>query len=130
MRFAAIGAWVALVTSAVGAADFPGWRGVNRDGRLTHFKVPMDWPARLSKKWSQPVGAGHSSPVVSEQLIYQFARQNEQEVVACFNFAGDEEWRASYAAPYKMHSAAQGHGKGPKSTPIIANGRLYTFGMK
>jgi outer membrane protein assembly factor BamB len=28
-----------------------------------------------------------------------------------------------------MNPAAQGHGKGPKSTPIYAGGRLYTFGI-
>jgi outer membrane protein assembly factor BamB len=38
-------------------------------------------------------------------------------------------WTQSYPAPYQMNSAAVGHGPGPKSTPVIAGGKLYTFGI-
>ena len=42
---------------------------------------------------------------------------------------GKRTWRASYPAPYTMNSAATGHGKGPKSTPAVAGGRVFTFGI-
>ena len=42
---------------------------------------------------------------------------------------GKRAWRASYPAPYTMNSAATGHGKGPKSTPAVAGGRVFTFGI-
>jgi len=38
-------------------------------------------------------------------------------------------WRTAYAAPFTMNSAAVPHGKGPKSTPVISNGRLFAIGM-
>ena len=42
---------------------------------------------------------------------------------------GKRTWRASYPAPYTMNSAATGHGKGPKATPAVAGGRVFTFGI-
>ena len=43
--------------------------------------------------------------------------------------SGKVLWRTAYAAPYTMNSAAVPHGKGPKSTPVIFNGRLFAIGM-
>jgi outer membrane protein assembly factor BamB len=90
-----------------------------------------DWPQRLKPLWKVAVGEGHSSPVVSGVRVYQFARRADgNEVVYAFDFAaGKKLWEHAYAAPYEMNPAATGHGKGPKSTPLVANGRVYTLGM-
>ena len=75
-------------------------------------------------------GEGHSSPVVSGDSVYQFARQGENEVVRRINLAdGKVVWTQRYEAPYTMSGAARGHGKGPKSTPLVADGRLFTLGI-
>ena len=42
---------------------------------------------------------------------------------------GKELWQTGYAAPFTMHSAAVLHGPGPKSTPTLADGKLYAIGM-
>jgi outer membrane protein assembly factor BamB len=68
--------------------------------------------------------------VVVGEKVYQFSRQGEQEVVTCLDIAsGRSLWQKSYEAPYRMNPAARSHGKGPKSTPVVSGGKLYTFGI-
>jgi outer membrane protein assembly factor BamB len=122
---------VVLFLPALGwADDWPQWRGLNRDGMATGVKLPEKGPAVLTEQWRVTVGEGHSSPVVVKDRVFQFARQNDTEVVLCLALAdGKELWRAQYAAPYEPHIAARGHGKGPKSTPVVSDGKVYTFGI-
>jgi len=76
------------------------------------------------------VGAGHASPLVAGSRVFVFSREAEDEVARALDLAtGREAWRQSYPAPYTMNSAATSHGKGPKSTPVLADGKLYTFGI-
>jgi outer membrane protein assembly factor BamB len=120
-----------IAASATGAAaDWPQWRGPARDGLVSALQPRASWPETLASGWKLKVGTGHSSPVVSGGRVYQLSREGEDEVVRAIDLAsGRELWRQSYAAPYQMNPAATGHGKGPKSTPVVADGRLYTFGI-
>jgi outer membrane protein assembly factor BamB len=80
--------------------------------------------------WKIPAGSGHASPVVADKRVYTFGREGEDEVVACNNFeTGRPQWRDRYFVAYTMNHAAVTHGKGPKSTPVISDGRLYTLGI-
>jgi len=112
------------------AQEWPQWRGPNRDGIIADFSIPQTWPDSLQLKWKVSVGDGHSSPVVAEGKIYIHTRQKEQEVVSCFDLeTGESLWRNNYPVSYKMNPAATSHGRGPKSTPIIHDSKLYTFGI-
>ncbi|HVF44545.1 MAG TPA: PQQ-binding-like beta-propeller repeat protein [Pyrinomonadaceae bacterium] len=118
-------------TPAAASAEWPQWRGPNRDGLVTGVAAPSAWPKELKQSWRVTVGVGHSSPVVSGGTIYQFARQGEDEVLLALDAStGKELWRAGATpAPYTVNPAASGHGKGPKSTPVVASGRVYTLGI-
>ncbi len=112
------------------AQDWNQWRGPNRDGQAQGFVAPKIWPAQLSQKWKMNVGIGHASPVVSDKKVYMHARQDEREVVSCLALeTGKTLWQDGYVVAYTMNPAAIGHGKGPKSTPIVSNGKLYTLGI-
>ena len=76
------------------------------------------------------MGVGHSSPVVVGDRVFQFSRIDDAEVVQALDLAsGKSVWRQSYPAPYTMNMAAMSHGKGPKSTPLVEDGRVFTLGI-
>lgn len=112
------------------AQDWSQWRGPNRDGVTISFTAPKAWPDKLKTIWKVPAGIGHSSPVVVGRRVYLHSRQEENEVVSCFDLdTGKLLWHDSYPTPYMMNPAAVSHGKGPKSTPVVDNNNLYTFGI-
>ncbi len=112
------------------AADWPQWRGPGRDGTVADWTAPKTWPKELTQRWKVRVGEGHSSPVVAGDRVYIQAREEDEEIIRCLDLrTGEEKWQKRYPAPYKMHPGAAGHGKGPKSTPTLSDGRLYTFSI-
>ena len=114
---------------AAAAGNWPQWRGPGRNGVIVG-ELPAQWPQSLTKRWELSVGSGHAAPVVAGNRVVVLARQGEQEIVRAIDLAsGKEIWRAEYPAPYKVNPSAQGHGPGPKSTPAISNGRVFTLGI-
>jgi outer membrane protein assembly factor BamB len=112
------------------AQDWPQWRGPNRDGVVSSFAAPKVWPEKLKTTWKVPIGIGHSSPIVVGNRVYIFSRQEESEVATCLDLeTGKVLWRDAYPTPYMMNPAALSHGKGPKSTPVLSDNKLYTFGI-
>ena len=112
------------------AQDWTQWRGPNRDGVVPAFTAPKAWPESLTPAWKVQVGLGHASPVVLAGKVYVHTRQEEREVVSCFDLkTGKLLWQDAYDAPYTVNPIAARHGPGPKSTPVIAAGKLYTFGI-
>jgi outer membrane protein assembly factor BamB len=112
------------------AADWPQWRGPNRDGVVPDVKVPRTWPRALQEEWKVTVGEGVASPVVAGGKVFVFARQKEDEVVLCLDLAGKELWRSEpYPAPYTRGAGEGNINIGPRSTPAVAGGRVYTYGM-
>ena len=112
------------------AQDWPQWRGPNRDGAISSFREPAAWPERLQQRWKVEVGFGYATPLLVGERIYMFSRQGEEEVMQALDAAsGKQIWRTGYAAPFQMFAATAKHGPGPKSTPVHANGRLFTLGM-
>jgi outer membrane protein assembly factor BamB len=112
------------------AASWPQWRGPARTGVAPDFTTRTAWPAALRPVWKVNVGLGHASPVVSEGRVHLFAREGEEEVVQALDLGtGKRLWRQAYGAPYTVNSAAFAHGPGPKATPVVAGGRVFTFGI-
>ena len=125
---------VCCVTAGLRAAEvpleWPQWRGPARDGRLSGLQPRTTWPETLVPGWKRTVGVGHASPIVSAGRVYQFSREDEAEVVRAIELrSGRELWKQAYPVAYEMNPAATGHGKGPKSTPVLAEGRLFTLGI-
>jgi outer membrane protein assembly factor BamB len=118
-----------LIVPALLAADWPQWLGRNRDGASPE-KVAA-WKEPLLVLWKKPVGEGHSSPVVAKGRVYLHTRVagKDQEQLSAFDAAtGDVVWqsvpieRGKFLDPFNF-------GTGPRATPTVAQGRVYTFGI-
>ena len=108
--------------------DWPQWRGMNRDSKVTGFKAPVAWPAELKQEWKVTVGFGDATPVLASNKIYLNTRQADQEVVLCLDAAtGKELWKNSYASMAVTGPSASQH-PGPRGTPAVSNGKVVTFG--
>ncbi|HYV36716.1 MAG TPA: PQQ-binding-like beta-propeller repeat protein [Gemmataceae bacterium] len=114
-----------LATSTAAAADWPQWLGPNRDGATAEKVAP--WKGQLIVAWRKAVGEGHSSPVVSNGKVYLHYRvpNKESEAVECFEAAtGKQLWLNEY-----QRDAFKGlFGSGPRGTPAVVEGKIYSFG--
>ncbi|MCX6255438.1 MAG: PQQ-like beta-propeller repeat protein [Bacteroidia bacterium] len=107
--------------------DWPQWRGINRDSKVTGFKAPTTWPAELKQEWKVTVGFGDATPVLAGSKIYLNTRQGSEEVILCLDAnTGKELWKNQY--PSVAVTGPSGSHPGPRSTPAVANGKVVTFG--
>src|SRR5262245_66251048 len=81
-----------LVMSAVAAAvptaaQWPQWRGPNRDGVVPSSSVPAAWPEKPVLEWKQSIGEGYSSPVVAGGRVFVHSRRDPDGGVSAFDLA-------------------------------------------
>jgi outer membrane protein assembly factor BamB len=128
--FVALGEAHCLAADAKPSADWPQWRGPNRDGVVHGVTAPEKWPRVLKRQWKVTVGEGAASPVVVAGKVYVFTRQKDNEVVRCLDLgSGKTVWQSEpYPAPYRP-GPGDGFTIGPRSTPVVADNRVFTLGI-
>jgi outer membrane protein assembly factor BamB len=114
--------------TSVWAADWPQWRGRNRNNEWAEKGLPDRLPEKLNKRWSKTIGGGYGGIAVHAGRVFVMDRQTtprEVERIVCLDArSGELLWQHSYEVRYGRLD----YGNGPRATPTVHAGKVYTFG--
>jgi|SRR5687767_2426642 len=111
---------------AQAGANWPQWRGPNRDGISKETGLLKQWPAEgppLAWKTSG-AGRGYSSFSIANGRLYTMGLRGDREFVIAFDVAsGKEAWATPHGSAFRND-----RGDGPRGTPTIDGDRVYALG--
>jgi outer membrane protein assembly factor BamB len=113
-----------LVVSAT-AADWPQWRGPNRDGISSETGLLTSWPSGGPKiVWRiSGLGVGYSSFSIVDGRMYTQGQRGKQEFVLALDVkTGNKLWETVTSRDFEND-----RGSGPRGTPTFDNGKLYAM---
>ncbi|NOT00152.1 MAG: PQQ-like beta-propeller repeat protein [Phycisphaerales bacterium] len=125
------------------AADWTRWGGPKQDWTVDTSGLADEWPAEGPKAiWKRALGEGYSGVISDGKRLYTMYREEgkkvegedgkeidgKEAVVALRADNGETVWEMKYESPVSKEHVAQ-FGKGPRSTPLLYEGKLYTIGV-
>ncbi|HVK14979.1 MAG TPA: PQQ-binding-like beta-propeller repeat protein [Gemmataceae bacterium] len=115
-----------LFSPVVHGADWPQYRGPNRDGVSTEPGLFKTWPADGPKRaWMiDTLGEGFSGPAVVGDGVFILGTADGQEVALRLNArTGKVLWKTAVGPVFK-----NSYGNGPRSTPTVAGDTVFALG--
>ena len=118
-----------IVCAGARAAEWPQWRGPNRDGvwREEGIVQKFDSP-QLQARWRTKISNGYSGPTVADGRVYvtdRLTTPTEAERVHCFDaMTGEQIWSHPYGCKYERVA----YRNGPRAAVTINDGRAYSLG--
>lgn len=111
------------------AADWPQWRGPDRDGVWREEGIVQSFAdPELKPVWTASIGPGYSGPTVAGERVFltdRVAEPEPQERVWCFDrLSGKPVWVHAYPCAYRDIDYALG----PRAAVTVAEGRAFAYG--
>jgi outer membrane protein assembly factor BamB len=118
-----------LLAVTARASDWPQFLGPTRNAVYPGTDLAATWPKEGPPQlWEKRVGQGFSGPVVAAGKLILFHRLDDKETVECLDAkSGKTIWAFPYPTAYRDDF---GFDEGPRATPAIADGRVYTYGAE
>lgn len=119
------GGVLVLMAGVCSAADWPQWRGPNRDGISTEKGWSTSWETAGPKRlWERKVGIGYSSMSVKDGRVYTMGNTDDVDAVWCFDArTGEVVWKHEYPCEANDPNGF----KGTRCTPTVDGDRVYTL---
>lgn len=114
-----------FICAVASAADWPQWRGPNRDGISAETGLLDSWPkGGPPLVWkTKGLGEGYAgSSIVHGRLFTQGQRGDKEFVLAIDANTGKELWRVETGRAFHEQ-----RGHGPRGTPTVDGDRLYAL---
>lgn len=128
---ACFASWFVALTLGASAldaagADWPQWRGPQRDGHAAPGSPEITTLAPdLKPVWKKPIGPGFSSPIVVAGTVIYADDQGGREMVHRIDAdSAKESWKNAFAA-----AASDEWGSGPRSTPFATEDSVFVQSM-
>jgi outer membrane protein assembly factor BamB len=111
------------------ASDWPQFLGPTRNGVYAGSDLAAAWPKEGPPVvWKKDIGQGWSGPAVADGKLILFHRLDDKEVIAGLDArTGELKWSKSYPTAYRDDF---GFDDGPRATPCISDGKIYTYGAE
>jgi len=102
-------------------AEWPGWRGTNRDGKSPDTGLLKQWPeGGPTLLWKvDDVGKGYSNVAVSGGIVYATGDVDDKLICFAFDLDGKLQWKMP------VDDAWTRSHPGSRATPTIDDGKLY-----
>jgi outer membrane protein assembly factor BamB len=116
------------VTAPAPAGDWPQWRGPGRDNVWHEKDLPDKLPAERKPRWQQPLGGGYGGIAVTGGRVYVMDRQKEPREVERVLCLDADNGKTLWSHAYPVRYGKLDYGNGPRSTPTVHQGKVFTFG--
>ena len=117
------GSFADPASASAPAADWPQFRGPNRDGKSAEKGLLTSWPEGGPKLlWSaEGIGQGFSHVAVAGGLVYVTGLVGKEGILRAYTLDGNRKWEAKYGPEYD-----QAH-PGARTIPTVRDGRVYVM---